>query len=246
MAIAFDAAVTDTGGASPRTIAVTVAATSPILFVSFGNNSTSDTATGVTFNGAAMTQVAKKQAGATSPVWSYLYAIVGQSGTHNVVITLSSGSIYRATCSSYTGVNQSITWTGTPTDNTATANSNNTSSTINSSVTTIADNSWVFTCCWGDNGTVNTTTTNITIRGTAQVVTQAGDSNAAVTPAGAYSQTWNAGGNEIWAMIQATFSPAVAAGPANVKTWDGITQSTGVKTYGALALASTKTWDGVA
>lgn len=36
-----------------------------------------------------------------------------------------------------------------------------------------------------------------------------------------------------------------ASGPANVKTWDGVTQSTGIKTYGALALASVKTVNGV-
>lgn len=39
--------------------------------------------------------------------------------------------------------------------------------------------------------------------------------------------------------------PSGAVGPANVKTWDGITQSSGIKTYGALALASVKTFNGV-
>lgn len=37
----------------------------------------------------------------------------------------------------------------------------------------------------------------------------------------------------------------VAAGPTNVKTWDGVTQSTGVKTYIGNALASTKSVNGV-
>lgn len=37
-----------------------------------------------------------------------------------------------------------------------------------------------------------------------------------------------------------------ASGPANVKKWDGVTQSTGIKTYEAVALASVKTVIGVA
>ena len=218
MAIAFDAAVTTAGAATPQTISnVVVAATNRILFVAFGNNAASDTATGVTYNGVSMTRVSATAG--TSGNYLYLYAIVGQSGTHNVVITLSSGAIYRSTCASYTGVNQSITWTGgSPTDNTAVQSGTGTS--VTQSVTTIADNSWVFTCCWEDNGVANTTTTNITIRGTAQIVTQAGDSNAAVTPAGAYSQTWNSDGTSKWGMIQASFSPAVAAGPANLKSYN--------------------------
>ncbi len=39
--------------------------------------------------------------------------------------------------------------------------------------------------------------------------------------------------------------PPVAAGPTNVKTKDGITQSTGIKTYEGLALASVKSVEGV-
>lgn len=38
---------------------------------------------------------------------------------------------------------------------------------------------------------------------------------------------------------------AAPPGPTNVKTWDGITQSTGIKTYIGVALASTKTVDGI-
>lgn len=36
-----------------------------------------------------------------------------------------------------------------------------------------------------------------------------------------------------------------ASGPSNIKTWDGITQSTGIKTYNGLALASTKSVNGI-
>ncbi len=46
-----------------------------------------------------------------------------------------------------------------------------------------------------------------------------------------------------WPKLVITYT--TPSGPANVKTWDGITQSTGVKTYGAVALGSTKTWDGI-
>lgn len=40
--------------------------------------------------------------------------------------------------------------------------------------------------------------------------------------------------------------PFVAPGPTNVKTWDAVTQSTGIKTYEGVVLASTKTVIGVA
>lgn len=34
-------------------------------------------------------------------------------------------------------------------------------------------------------------------------------------------------------------------GPTNVKTWDGVTQSTGIKTYQGVAVANVKTWNGI-
>ncbi len=43
----------------------------------------------------------------------------------------------------------------------------------------------------------------------------------------------------------ATFDVTAPAGPANVKTKDGVTQSTGITTYMALAVGSTKSVEGV-
>ncbi len=37
----------------------------------------------------------------------------------------------------------------------------------------------------------------------------------------------------------------VPSGPTNVKTFDGVTQSTGIKTYLGVALSSTKSVDGI-
>ena len=48
-----------------------------------------------------------------------------------------------------------------------------------------------------------------------------------------------------WATRGSITTHAAAAGPANVKTWDGVTQSTGIKTYFAVTLASVKTVDGI-
>ncbi len=59
---------------------------------------------------------------------------------------------------------------------------------------------------------------------------------------GSFTNTWT-GSAQGRGWIVAV-KPA-AAGPANVKTFDGVTQSTGIKTYFGVALASTKTVDGI-
>lgn len=61
---------------------------------------------------------------------------------------------------------------------------------------------------------------------------------------GSQSMTYNESPAEGFAAGMVSFAPAVAAGPTTVKTWDGITQSTGIKTYFGVDLANVKTVDG--
>ncbi len=53
------------------------------------------------------------------------------------------------------------------------------------------------------------------------------------------------GGGTADIFVDSIAPPAVPSGPANVKTWDGVTQSTGIKTYLGTALASVKSVDGI-
>lgn len=67
--------------------------------------------------------------------------------------------------------------------------------------------------------------------------------NNVYTDASGNSNTLTPSGSPVFA----TDVPAVCAvvGPTNVKTWDGVTQSTGVKTYFGVAVASVKSVNGV-
>lgn len=73
-----------------------------------------------------------------------------------------------------------------------------------------------------------------------------GDSNAAITISVAYTQSVTGSGcNQQWSMMQLNIREAAAAGPANVKTWDGAAQATAVKTYMGNTVANTKTVNGL-
>lgn len=112
-----------------------------------------------------------------------------------------------------------------------------------STITTIADNSWVVYVARA-HGEVITAGSGVTFRQNSTILTW-GDSNGVVHPAGNYSQTVTFPTDGI-GVFQASFSPtAPPSGPTNVKTWDGITQSTGVKTYNSVALASVKSVIGI-
>lgn len=69
------------------------------------------------------------------------------------------------------------------------------------------------------------------------------DTNSAQTPAG--SKTLNIGGLVSFALNIGSFAPVASpTGPTTIKTWDGVTQSTGIKTYFGVDLANVKTING--
>lgn len=55
----------------------------------------------------------------------------------------------------------------------------------------------------------------------------------------------NGNSGDIYGDSLGTTDPDVPVGPANVKSFDGVTQSTGIKTYLGVAKASVKTVDGI-
>lgn len=81
--------------------------------------------------------------------------------------------------------------------------------------------------------------------GTTGSLAMAHAERAAATNTGAVTATFSAAPDSYNVGLIA-LSPQVIVGPANVKTWNGTNEQTGVKTYNGLALASTKTVNGLA
>ncbi len=231
MALALDTSTTSTLG----TYSHTCTGSDLILFVGV-NGDTTDTLTSITYNGVSMTIISKVQV--PGDRWDYLYALVGPAtGAHNVVI--SGASFHASAAVSYTGASQ----TGQPDSfNTGTVTGN---TVITVSTTVVAANCWLI--MWGsvDGGTMaagtGTTFRNGSLAGGYAMF----DSNGTVGT-GSQSLQFNTGatnGNK--AGVIASFKPVAPAGPANVKTFDGVTQSTGIQTYLGVAIASVKSVDGI-
>lgn len=164
------------------------------------------------------------------------------SGTNNVTVTYNTDCYPYIAVAAYTGVAQSVT-NNSPTGHLLENESNSaSSSSFDISVTTTADNSWIVGCF----RTINTPTaeTGSYIR----VGTNSGfilDTDGAKTPTGSYSIGINQTASAAAGII-ATLAPAASAsGPANVKTWNGITTAN-TKTVNGIAIANVKTGNGIA
>lgn len=204
MAIAFDTSTQKNEGSSVSSITFSHTCTGSdlvLLVACMAGGNVGDAITGVTYNGVAMTQLVKKGNGAANQ-FVYIYGLVAPAtGANDVVVSQSDSSDMVAAAASYTGALQS----GLPDATTSGAVTGN----LTLSTTTVADNSWVFTAARNVNEGSPTAGTNITLR---QDVVQisAGDSNAAVTPAGSFSQTWTVASGETFG-CSASFAPSLAA-----------------------------------
>ena len=165
-----------------------------------------DNVTGVTYNGASMTQVGKLATGVAS-YENYIYSKVAPtSGANNIVVSCSGSRTLICLSKDYTGVDQT-----TP------AEAYNSTSTTGSpgtvSVTTLTNNAWIF-------GTIRVNASVPTSNGTNTVsVTNSAsdvgfrlyDSNAALTPAGSYSLNWNFSSSQLYGAQIISIKPAGAA-----------------------------------
>jgi len=235
MAIAFDATSTlQSGAGTSLTWAHTCTGSDRLLAV----NATvatvgSYTVTGVTYNSVALADIGS--ATTTQPFTVKLWALAGPStGSNNVVITSSTSKDLIGGSSSYTGCKQ----TGLPddVDGAAFATTNMVQAT-----TTTVDNCWIVGV-FGGNRNI-TAGANTTFRAAASAYALC-DSNSAQTPAGSHSLECIQSDGATACFVVASFAPAVAAGPANVKTWDSLTLAS-VKTVNSLAIASVKTINGL-
>lgn len=210
MAIALDNATSlSSSAASPWTTGThTVAGSNRLLlacFLSVGG----DVITAVTYNGAAMSALKK---GANDGAFGMLQIwglLAPSTGSNTFTVTFSAGTVFLIALS-YTGVAQS----GLP-DASATLNQTAGGSTMANAITTVADQAWV--SCIVVNGTSTpTVNTNVTARATPISTVVAGDSNGPVTPAGAFTQTWNVNAASSCEIVQVSFAPA----PSNGRMFD--------------------------
>lgn len=229
MAIAYDTSGAATfGSASSKTWSHTMSATANGMLVAYVyQNNATDTLSGVTYNGVAMTQI-RKQLNANSIGYAYLYYLVGPAtGANNVVATNGSSTYMEGVSVSYTGVAQ----TGTiDSSNGNTASS----STLSVSTTVVASNCWVLGLGRGDNaggganGLSGVASTN---RYNTSGFLFFDDSNTTVST-GSNSTTLTASSGNLILLV---FSfPAAGGSASQIKSADGV------------AIASIKSADGVA
>ena len=193
--VAFDNSATSTATGSP-TISYTVTGSNPLLIVAIANwapASGADLITGVTYNGVSMTRNSTMSGtienGNTPKGFLSFYYIVGQSGTHNVIISTSGAGISASSgiiLISYSGVDQT-----TPINVSGrTASSSNLTST---SVTiNIPDaNSWLGSILTDGNGSGEAVVSPLTnIRVSPQTYINFGDSGGTVASGNETAQ-WN-------------------------------------------------------
>lgn len=238
MAIALDSVTTvQTSGSSSLTFSHTCTGSNLILFVISTANG-SQTTTGVTYNGVALTKIGERtdSNGPTQYLW---YLINPSTGANNVVIT-NSGSATAGSAASYTGVAQS-----SPIDaNTTTAETNTTS--FATSITTVADNCWIICTSRTGSGLTLTAGANTAVRSQPEQIFFGGaafwDSNSAQTPPGSKTVTVTCSNQFFGGAVIASFKPASAS--SSILTASGIAQAN-IKTANGIAIADIKTISGI-
>ncbi len=228
---------TVTGANTLMTLNGSLATGNAITINSFTYNSVTATiAKNVTANGA--NNVTSAVAVLVAPTTGSNTAVQTNSGT-----TTGPGSQIGGESVSYTGCKQ----TGQPDSSGSNATNSGSPTTYTISTTVVAANCWLSGNATENGGDIagGSPGAGTTYRGSSQFNMQAADSNGTV---GTGTQSLNYGRSGVSAALAGTvvsIAPAVAAGPSNVKTFDGVTQSTGVKTYFSVALGSTKSVDGI-
>lgn len=247
MAINYDNSTTSrvAGGSATVTLSHTITGSNTVLFVGIENQNNGGFSTltygGVSFAGNLL---ANGSNSATSN--GYLYYIYAAAGTANIVVTrnTTTAGLY-VFGASYTGVNQSMSWTGgSPTDATTSGNGSGASS-FTGTLTTLSDNSWTILVCEGDNAALSAGTGS-TVRKNQQpgyVAWGLADSNGVKTPAGSTSMTMNFGGGSGYNYAMASFSPAVAS-TSQIKSADGVLIAS-IKSINGVAIANVKSVSGV-
>lgn len=209
MAIAFDATTTIAINPPSDTLSHTCTGTNRYLIVGTLIQG-SQTCTGVTYNGVAMTQLATVSSSNISTGETiYLFGLANpSSGTNNIVASFSGGAVRGIMASSFTGAQQDSSTSE------ATNSGTGASGTATVSVTTLTDNDWLVGFARGESNT--TAGSGTTIRGATANINMM-DSNGAKTPTGSYSLNFTTASNNNWASLVVALRPLTVATPTNSK-----------------------------
>lgn len=195
----------------------------------------------VTYNGVSMTEIAYSDwPGSTVASCTLFYLSNPASGTNTVTITFGSSIPGSGIALSYTGVKQ----TGQPEANSTQTVYPPSIGSLTQTVTTSTGNSWLVGGATSGSTGAKTAGSGTTIRNEITAAYLGGwDSGGALSPAGSYSLSIT--NSTAWRGIVIAIAPEPASGPTGVKTFDGVTQSTGIKTYLGVAVASVKSVNGI-
>jgi hypothetical protein len=208
--ISFDAAAAgpyEGSGTSTWTHTVGSGSNGVLIVAVSSHTSTTDSVTGVTYGGTALTQLYKHH-GTTS--WLYFYILYNPpSGSASVVVS-SSAQILPASAS-YFGVKQS----GQPD---ATGNGTGFLGNPNATLTTVSDNTWVLGYFWSQVG--NSAGTGNVQRAYPSSLAGLYDSNSAVWPHGAYTMTVGGSASFVTDEIVMSLVPATSIAGNTPQTTD--------------------------
>ncbi len=202
MAIALDTTTIGTGtSGTSSSFSHTCTGTNLILFVQVGSQGSTQTVSGVTYNGVSMTQINSTfHSGVRTTTLFYL--LNPATGSNTVTISMTGNVFQLGIAASYTGVKQS----GQPDANSIKGPTTTTS--YSDSVTTVADN------CWTIMGGVDENASTLS-NGTGTVVRQQDtvngygflcDSNTLIHPAGSTSLTVTSA-SQTFLSVMASFAP---------------------------------------
>lgn len=207
MAIAIDTSAYIGSGGS-----YTCTGTNLILFVGVTGAIGSDDVTAITYNGVSLTKigglVTPSSNGRGICLW---YLINPATGANTIAIT--GGGFIDGYAASYTGAKQSAQ------PDASTTNGNVSASDLTTSVTTIAANDWLVEYASGNDGNAISATSGVSSRNVGGTGFGLYDSNGTVAT-GSVSAVMHRAALNGMAVVLAAFSPALAAGPANLKSYN--------------------------
>lgn len=228
MAIAFVNAVGNgyNSGGGDLTIAGSVSSGADML-VAVVHQFDTNNLNAVTWNGTAMTLIGTIQKAGGNDWVSAYYLLAPSVGSFNLVVDRNDANRNQAAAGSYSGTLQS----GQPD---ASKGNTGTGTSMSDNLSSVADNCWHFFASIEFNS-VQTASAGVTERSknTANGTCYLWDSNAAKTPAGAFTQTVTMSPSSNYAYKQFTIAPVASGG--NV-----------VKSINGVAWASIKSRNGVA
>jgi hypothetical protein len=213
--IAFDSVLNENNQTAAGSVTISFTNTAgDILFVAHVNR-IGDTTTGITYNGVAMTQIAKTDDTTGNQFYLY-YLLAPATGAHNIVISYTGSGNIRTVAASYSGAKHS----GQP-DASTTANGGSASS-ATLALSSITDQCWFVMVAWNGQDWAESAGAGATARGSGNL--KFFDSNNYKSPAGSYSMTidWSASGSTNFAAFQASFQPATLIATAHRRTLLGV------------------------